>query len=308
MDLMGNQLHSWHFRHRKKCEYALLLPGGEIIGVCMGQGLWKVDWNSKEMWINRMFVHHDIEPLPDGSFWTIRREMNREYRGRFVVFDALQRVSADGQLLEKWYTYDHLQEIQAWHKPTDLDTPAKDRSEVKYDYYHVNTVKLLPENPHGRIDKRFQPGNLLVCFRNVNLIAILDKKSMKIVWGYGTQNLDWPHMPTMLPNGNILIFDNGLHRKFSTVLEINPVTKQTVWEYGGKASGFYTGIQGSAQRLPNGNTLICESEKGRAFEVDPSGKIVWEFWNPEMKEGNRKTIYRFLRVPLDAVAPELLSR
>jgi hypothetical protein len=307
MDMGGKILHSWNFGKKlNKCEYAIMLPGGEALGVCMGQGLYKVDWDSKLLWRNRMFIHHDVEPLPDGSFWVTRRERHREYKSRKVVFDSLQRISADGKQVEKWYTFDYLDEIQRWHKPSPLDTPATENEPRVMDYYHMNTVKLLPENPHEKTDKRFQKGNLLICLRNVNLIAILDQDTMKIVWGYGVEELEWPHMPVMLPNGNILIFDNGVRRRYSRVVEIDPISKKTVWSY--EKKGFFSDLQGSAQRLPNGNTLICESTRGHVFEVDREGNIVWEFWNPDMKKESRKAIYRFLRLPFEAVPHEKLTR
>jgi hypothetical protein len=308
MDMSGRKLHSWRFQKNKKCEYTQLLPNGDILGVCMGQGVWKVDWNSNVIWRTRYFVHHDIQPLPDGTFWTTRREKNREYKGRFVVFDALQRLSADGQLLDRWYTYDHLEELRRWHEPSSLDVQATNRSPKKYDYYHLNSVKLLPENPLGKSDQRFQKGNLLICLRNVNLIAILDKETMRVVWGYGPEQLDWPHMPVMLPTGNILIFDNGIHRKYSRVLEINPLSKEIVWSYGAPGQGFFSALRGSAQRLSNGNTLICESDKGHVFEVDLAGSIVWEFWNPDMKESSRRAIYRMLRFSAESLPAELIAR
>jgi hypothetical protein len=50
--------------------------------------------------------------------------------------------------------------------------------------------------------------------------------------------------------------------------------------------------------LPNGNTLITESDRGRVFEITPSGEIVWEFFIPEFqkKEKRRPTIYRMMRI------------
>lgn len=160
---------------------------------------------------------------------------------------------------------------------------------------------MLPENPFGKSDKRFQKGNLLICLRNVNLIAILDKDTMGVVWGYGPDQLDRPHMPVMLPTGNIVIFDNGIHRKYSRLLEINLLSKESVWNPGAPEKGFFSALRGSAQRLPNGNTLICESDKGRVFEVNLSGSIVWEFWNPDMKGNSRKTFYRFIRLSEESV-------
>ena len=47
---------------------------------------------------------------------------------------------------------------------------------------------------------------------------------------------------------------------------------------------------GTTKRLPNGNTLITESNNGRAFEVTPAGEIVWEFFNPYRTGENNELI------------------
>ncbi len=67
------------------------------------------------------------------------------------------------------------------------------------------------------------------------------------------------------------LLDNGLHRDkysmgFSRVLEVNPKSNEMVWSYEDELrANFYTSVMGSYQRLPNGNTLICESTTGRIF-------------------------------------------
>ena len=71
----------------------------------------------------------------------------------------------------------------------------------------------------------------------------------------------------------------------SRILEINPITKEIVWQYIGIESGlaswtFSSSFISSARRLPNGNTLIDEGMNGRMFQVTPDGEIVWEFINP----------------------------
>jgi hypothetical protein len=63
-------------------------------------------------------------------------------------------------------------------------------------------------------------------------------------------------------------------------MEIDPLTGKTVWQYGGQGVDFSSRTMGSCQRLPNGNTLITESENGRAIEVTRGGRTVWEFNNP----------------------------
>jgi len=64
-------------------------------------------------------------------------------------------------------------------------------------------------------------------------------------------------------------------------VEVNPATGKIEWEYkSDPPSDFYTSIMGGCERLPNGNTLITESMKGRVFEVTPEGEMVWEYIIP----------------------------
>jgi hypothetical protein len=158
------------------------------------------------------------------------------------------------------------------------------------------------------------------------------------------------HMAHMIPKGlpgggNLLIFDNGgaagygalvqglraepegseevgkplgtwpnKFRLFSRVLEINPVTKQIVWEFkqpklsedlngDGKILGneklFFSNLMSAAQRLPNGNTLITEADVGRIFEVTKCGEVVWEY-APSWVDSSQFmgiAVYRAYRVP-----------
>jgi hypothetical protein len=55
---------------------------------------------------------------------------------------------------------------------------------------------------------------------------------------------------------------------------------------------------GGIEALPNGNVLITESERGRAFEITRDGDIVWEFYNPDIDESKRQraAIYRVARI------------
>lgn len=99
--------------------------------------------------------------------------------------------------------------------------------------------------------------------------------------------------------GHFLVFNNGPGRAdppFSSVDEIVPPLRadgtyaldpsgrfgpdQPTWSYGRKESErFFSSFISGAQRLKNGNTLICSGENGRIFEVTADGEIVWEYWN-----------------------------
>ena len=65
------------------------------------------------------------------------------------------------------------------------------------------------------------------------------------------------------------------------------------------------------ERLPNGNTLICEGQWGRLFEVTMDGEIVWDYVSPFFNgkdvlyaEGN--FIFRCYRYAADS--PEIGGR
>ena len=68
------------------------------------------------------------------------------------------------------------------------------------------------------------------------------------------------------------------------------VSKQIVWKYSSKNNtSFYSTIGSSAQRLPNGNTLVCSMNDGHFFEVKPSDTtIVWEYINPMTRDGLKR--------------------
>src|SRR5690606_11342529 len=115
-----------------------------------------------------------------------------------------------------------------------------------------------------------------------------------------------PHLiPAGLPGeGNMLLFDNGggsgygnaqvAPRRWSRVVEFDPVSLELVWQYGAESGPehFFSGILSSAQRLPNGNTLITDGVNSRAFEVTPDKKVVWEHHHVGLEPGQASWVYR----------------
>jgi hypothetical protein len=137
---------------------------------------------------------------------------------------------------------------------------------------------------------------------------MLDAESMDVVWEWGRGILDGPHDASLLADGNLLVFDNGMERGWSRVLEIDPRTRDIVWEYPGPDdTGFFTPGRGSSQRLANGNTLIAESNAGRAFEVTPTGDVVWEFLNPKTRKERRASIIRMTHYEAAFIDPILTA-
>ena len=121
-------------------------------------------------------------------------------------------------------------------------------------------------------------------FRRINMIAVISATSGAIKWKWADGTTAHQHDVNFTEQGTITIFDNGAHRRgidFSRALEVDARTREILWEYTDNPPfSFYTIMGGSARRLPNGNTLICETAKGHLFEVTPDKKVVWEYINP----------------------------
>lgn len=121
---------------------------------------------------------------------------------------------------------------------------------------------------------------------------------------FGQHNAHW--IPSDYPDGGkILVFNNGLGRDlpYSTTNIINPVMNGSnnyeyksgepyapllpEWTYAAPddVTSFYSRILSSAQRLPNGNTLICEGTSGTFFEVNENDETLWKYINPVTSQG-----------------------
>jgi hypothetical protein len=321
LDMEGRVMHRWACKPAGgpgRYQHALMLSNGDLLVIKENKRLLRFDWNSELIWKKELKAHHDIAPTPDGSFYVCVQNV-QDYRELKVSFDGIVHLTADGEEMDRWSTFEHLTEIkgildtrsfldtildsiQAGQSPQGRTSASvidalRARRAKRLDYFHLNTVSLLPATALGERDSRFRQGNLLICFRNVNQIAVLEKDSYRLLWAWGEGQLDWPHHPTMLENGHILIFDNGNERGYSRIVELDPVDETVVWEYkANPPDDFFTFGAGSVQRLPNGNTLICESNKGRVFEVTQAGEMVWMWLNPVTLGNRRVTVYRMMRL------------
>jgi outer membrane protein assembly factor BamB len=341
MDMEGRVVHEWMYSptgNRGPYHGALMLEDGDLLVIIRDQELVRLNWSSQVIWKKQLATHHDVAQASDGSIYVIVREP-RNYRGIQVNFDAIVHLTPEGEEMDRWSTYEHLAEIKSFLNSKSFMDIILDRAPAGHlqkrgdslffqpsphdpdlSYFHTNTVSLLPATVLGKRDARFRRGNLLVCFRNVNQIAVLERNTYRVLWAWGEGELEWPHHPTVLPNGHLLIFDNGVRRLYSRVVELDAVSGAVVWEYKAEpARRFYSHVGGSAQRLPNGNTLICNHDQGQAFEVTGEGELVWMWRNPVTQAKERKkpvklakwanqgrwvhpeTVYRMARLPSDQV-------
>jgi hypothetical protein len=313
MDMEGAVLHRW------SCDYwtafpdtdvprdlepvqfwrrARLLDGGRILVVFEGHGLVELDAASNVVWTYPGRAHHDLDLDEQGRIWALTREI-----------EFLPRIDEDRPVLEDYVTL-LSREGEEIHSISVLE--AFERSEFASflprrqragDIFHTNSVEILDGSQAERCPA-FRKGNLLISIHRLDVIAVLDPERETIVWAMAGM---WKrqHDPRLLANGHILLFDNQGCRGMSKVIEFDPLTQEIAWAFEGTPeNGFYTEFCGASQRLPNGNTLITESESGRAFEVAPDGAIVWKYDSPHRAGPEGKLIATLLDVVrLDPATP-----
>ncbi|MEI4486190.1 arylsulfotransferase family protein [Frigidibacter sp. MR17.14] len=143
------------------------------------------------------------------------------------------------------------------------------------DPFHANDVETLTPEMAAAFPM-FAPGDLLVSLREINMIAVADRRTGRFKW---YQHGPWlkQHDPDFQPDGTITVFDNHTGSGRSRILRVDPKTHETAVVFAGsEALPFYSWQRGKHQVLPSGNILITEAQHGRVFEITADGALVWE--------------------------------
>ncbi len=284
--MRGDVLHEWRFPFTPG-NYGYLMENGNMLwsgrtpeGVPLKRGkgglMREIDWTGNVVWEYRDDdQHHDFRRRKDGNTIYLGWEPMRadaaervvggmpgtEHEG--VIFgDYLREVSPSGETVWEWHAQD----------------------DMEIERYPLNPLAGRDEFAHANACCPLDNGDVMLSFRRLSSIVIIDRATRKIRWEHRDDLWGMQHDCQMLPNGNFTLFANGMNtgdNPFSRVIEFNPETREPVWEY--KANPpwtFFSPHISGAQRLWTGNTLICEGQWGRVFEVTPEGDIVWEYISP----------------------------
>jgi len=273
-----------------------LSDNGDLWAIFEGLGLMKVDRDSNLVWARRGGFHHDLFVTDNGYLYVLKREekiIPRINRRRAVFEDFIVIMTPDGEVERS------VSVLEAFENSPYA--PVLDKLGRSGDILHTYTVEVL-DGRLGHLSPAFRQGNVLISLRALDTIAVLDMEQEAIAWAL-TGRWRKQHQPVVLRNGHMLLFNNIARDGVSEVIEFDPFTQEVFWFYrGGLENSFYTLDCGSCERLPNGNTLITESNCGRAFEVTPHNIIVWEYVNTYRAGKNREliaTIPEMLRLPPD---------
>jgi len=297
MDMQGEIVHRWEypferaFRGKRETRdtgflrRAQLLPGGELLAIYQGGGLVKLDRSSRLIWAVDAGFYNDFHVASDGAIYAIGKQARivRDINTtQPVLDDSVLIVSPDGEVTRRVSLLDAFRGSDF----AELLEPMASSGDI----FHTNTVQLL----EGSTD--WPRGSVLVSLRELDIVAVIDLERESVVWA---RRGDWraQHQPTLLEGGTVLLFDNRGAGGRSRVIEFLPGSGEVVWEYrDGPGRRLFSAEVGSCQRLPNGNTLITESEAGRALEVTAAGETVWEFRTPHRMPEDRRLLASLFEV------------
>lgn len=316
IDLRGHELRLWTQGDCRKWWGAALMRNGDLVvnGSLLesptptkpkqsSRFTARIAATGETLWLRMLRSHHQLdltrtgeililseETLPERLAAQVRERLGQAAEGDpLTVHDnVLERLSSEGETLDRLSLY------QAISKPGGAASfPFVELEKLKegsshLGLFHCNSAFALDQPQLVDTHPLYREHNVLLTSRNQNRIFIVNLQTGSLVWAWGENELQAPHYATWLANGNMLVFDNGIDRGRSRVVEVNPHSETIVWQYpSGTEVGLFTRTRGGAQRLANGNTLIVESNRGRAFEITPQGDLVWEYLTP-VAEGQKK--------------------
>jgi hypothetical protein len=303
IDVLGNIIHTW----------TALGPDGS--------GNIASDTNGNPLTVDATDLH-DIRIQPNGDaifFGYILQTINLQAIGGLanaqVYASILERVGPDGTVKFAWNSLEYF-------SPTDVDTQVASVRNANVDMIHANSIDVTAD------------GNYLLSLRNLSAVVKIDKTTGKKLWTLGGAGISVPssggpmgdftfvndpivnactnnscmwggfsaqHGARELPNGDILIFDDGnghvpqQSRAVEYKLDLTHMTATYVWGTPPSTS-LFTPLMGYSQRLSNGNTIVDFGEASVVQEWTSLATATAPVWTLSDASNAAFAFYRAYRI------------
>ncbi|MBN2000281.1 aryl-sulfate sulfotransferase [candidate division KSB1 bacterium] len=227
---------------------------------------------------------HEFKILENGNILQVVRDqvrinMNNVVTGgqpnATVEGHHFQEMDKDQNVIFEWRAWDFLDIRDTYVNIRDTYT----------DFVHMNSIAIDYDD------------NYIISPREFHTIMKINRKTGEVMWTLGGRHSDFEFIndnlkfsyqhdanPVVGKPNHYLLFDNGrdrspqISRAVEYKLDLGNMTAEKVWEYRHDPD-WYSGWMGSAQRLPNGNTLVeFPGGRIRAVEVTADGEVVWEMF------------------------------
>jgi hypothetical protein len=260
------------------------------------------------------FVHHELRFSRDETKIYFLSSVSKMFKGILTRFDVINVSDRNGNLLYKWDTSEHINELINTLKLDQLvhamPFPViRSRQNLKFEFSHLNAIQEIPPNPYELILPYMKRGNLLVTFNGLGGFIIFDPELSKIEHIFGRElGVDYYgfHDAQILSNGHLIFYKNlnGINENnFSSLEEFDVLLEKKYWNYKLKSPEFAVNkINGSVQILNNNHVFISDNSfGGRAVELKRNGELVWSKYNERKDDQTHLPvmIYRAKKIAAD---------
>jgi hypothetical protein len=297
-DAAGTRLHTWRIDYPKldpsgpskgtnmPHAFQVLRDGSVLVSFDDGDVMARIDACSTPIWIRPGIFHHAMTMADDGSVWVWRADGSHYAQYHYLLnFN----VATGETIREIGLIEDIIQHlgpnatavfsVRPDHPFRRIDTDPEQRGAV--DFFHPNDVDVLSAELAPQFPL-FEAGDLLLSFREIDLVAVVDPDTAALKW-WSIGPWLAQHDPDFLPDGRISVFSNNPDRGRSEILKIEPNTKVVTNDLSGGKTRFYSSSMGTHQYQPNGNILITVPDEGRVLLVSGTGDPIMEFNNVSSK-------------------------
>lgn len=227
--------------------------------------------------------HHEVQRMPNGNTLMLVYD-NRDLPGLTpsdYLGDAIIEMDRHTkEIVGSWNTFDaySIGDFNAQFGPGG-------------DWTHGNAAIFNPLD-----------GSVYFSARSLSRITRIDWATKSVLYNFGQDMVSgdvafadnlftFQHAVEPLPNGNILLFNNGniteplTDPRQSSAIEmsfddpLNPTSATVVWRYDmvdDNGDEVFAPFLGDADRQPNGNTLIVAGPNGLVYEVDAASQLLWK--------------------------------
>lgn len=285
---------------------AAVMDNGDLVFNFEYQGLVRMDVCGEVVWRLPYLTHHSVfVDEESGHLWVSGKRFHEEpvarlpnHRPPFAEPTVLE-ISPNGDILREISVFEILSnnDMEGLLQLKDFSEILKEKGTTTGDTLHLNDVEVFPS--HLSADQ-FKPGDVMISLRNIHTVLVFDPESLEVTF-VKTGDVIGQHDPDFIDGSTISVFDNHVTseadalRQSRVMMLTAPEGEAEVYYEGTESQPFYTEVMGKHQWLENGNLLLTEATKGRAFEVDTQGKIVWQLvnlvdeedWVGELSEAQR---------------------
>jgi hypothetical protein len=258
--------------------FYFLRDGSVVVNSDKGDFMVRYDVCGDAIWAKEGSYHHSLEADADGFLWTWKGEISAFSQYQYLVqFDP-----QTGETKREIGLAENIFAASEENKALFGIVPGHELIHEKTyrslpDLFHPNDLDILSADMAANFSE-FKPGDMLLSFRNINLVAVMDPDSLNIKWSSHGPWLQ-QHDPDFTRAGEISVYNNNRWRSKSSIIAMDPTTRKVRTIDIDPAFRFYSSYMGKHRYLDNGVLQVAVPHEGRALEFDSDGKLVLEINN-----------------------------